>query len=103
MEPPTTTTTTTTYEITRKQIGCTRKCIDRLDSNPNTHRTTHTIAPHTKIAQLNTCNTHTHTHTHIMFKHLLQRLLTVINIIYTHVLKIQLIWLTELIDLIIYI
>eukprot|EP00919_Chromeraceae_sp_WS-2016_P072647 GHVR01171737.1.p1 GENE.GHVR01171737.1~~GHVR01171737.1.p1 ORF type:complete len:301 (+),score=64.88 GHVR01171737.1:697-1599(+) len=64
MEPPTTTTTTTTYEITRKQIGCTRKCIDRLDSNPNTHRTTHTIAPHTKIAQLNTCNTHTHTHTH---------------------------------------
>eukprot|EP00919_Chromeraceae_sp_WS-2016_P072644 GHVR01171730.1.p1 GENE.GHVR01171730.1~~GHVR01171730.1.p1 ORF type:complete len:309 (+),score=54.97 GHVR01171730.1:219-1145(+) len=50
-------------EITRKRMGFTRLNVDSLEKNRNTHRTTHTIAPHTHIVQLNPCNTHTHAHT----------------------------------------
>eukprot|EP00919_Chromeraceae_sp_WS-2016_P072646 GHVR01171736.1.p3 GENE.GHVR01171736.1~~GHVR01171736.1.p3 ORF type:complete len:124 (+),score=44.38 GHVR01171736.1:1434-1805(+) len=44
-------------------MGFTRLNVDSLEKNRNTHRTTHTIAPHTHIVQLNPCNTHTHAHT----------------------------------------
>eukprot|EP00919_Chromeraceae_sp_WS-2016_P077113 GHVR01182502.1.p1 GENE.GHVR01182502.1~~GHVR01182502.1.p1 ORF type:complete len:755 (+),score=69.45 GHVR01182502.1:824-3088(+) len=36
-------------EIKRKQLSSTRYCSDTLENNNNTHRTTHIIAPHTKL------------------------------------------------------